>query len=476
MPRQCAHRAGLAGAMLVLCCVPVRALEPEVIGALTLFEWRRVSDARVLNAQWLADGSAVAYGGYAPETGEPFVAVAPPGPGNTRRLTGAASPHFAVAPRARTVAYWQSVASEHGASAELSLLDLSVDLTSTLGAPRSVNPAMHIAWLDDTHLIFTFERPEAGVASLFAADTRGGPPEELLRLDGCSWTSLEPTGAGDLLASVRSAPGLRRYLVSLEESGTVSAVPADVAFALDGAALELDADGQLIRSTSRTEATIVDTGVTGLCIRRADEALIYTKSHSLLVAALGGGEPRLLQTHSQHLPALSGCAWSPMIADVCAWSSTSLPGGLWCGRLGTETVTGRFRFNPDSTVIGGRRLWVAPRFLVDDAGVVTEPDWKTLKACFEVTRVLRASDFIIAEARSIGTQGGAVERLTGSPDPPPLDGEGGHIRIGTGEERPMEWMSSFRARPIPGMAGWLEGTSEVGAMLSVDVERRALAP
>jgi hypothetical protein len=66
--------------------------------------------------------------------------------------------------------------------------------------------------------------------------------------------------------------------------------------------------------------------------------------------------------------------------------------------------------------------------------------------------------------------------LTGSPDPPPLDGEGGHIRIGTGDERPMEWMSSFRARPIPGLAGWLEGTSEVGAMLSVDVERRALAP
>lgn len=475
MPRQCARPARLAGVMLVLCCVPVGALETDTIGALTLFEWSRVSDARVLTAEWLADGSAVAYGGYTPDTGEPFVALAPPGPGNTRRLTGAASPHFAVAPRARTIAYWQSVASEQGASAELSLLDLSVDLTSTLGAPRSVNPAMHIAWLDDTHVVFTFERPEAGVASLFAADTRGGPPEELLRLDECSWTSLQRTGAGDVLASVRSAGGLRRYRVSVEENGTVSAVPADIAFALDGAALELDADGQLIRSTSATEATIIDTGVTGLCIRTAEDALIYTKSHSLLVAALGGGEPRLLRTHSQHLPALSGCAWAPTITEVCAWSGISTPGGLWCGRLGTETITGRFRFSTDSTVIGGRRLWVAPRFLVDDAGVVTEPDWTTLKACFKIMRVLRASDFIIAEGRSVGTQGGVVERLTGSSDPPPLDDEEGHIRIGAGDERPTEWMSSFRARPLPGLAGWLEGTSEVGAMLSVDVERRALA-
>ena len=75
----------------------------------------------------------------------------------------------------------------------------------------------------------------------------------------------------------------------------------------------------------------------------------------------------------------------------------------------------------------------------------------------------------------LGKQGGVVERLTGSTDPPPLDQEEGHIRIGAGDEPPTDWMSSFRARPLAGLAGWLEGTSEVGAMLSVDVERRALA-
>lgn len=465
----------VAAVCILVCLGRAEAIETGTIGALTLFEWHRVSDARVLYAQYLADGSAVAYGGYAPETGEPFVAVAPPGPGSTRRLTGTASPHFAVSPHARTVAYWQSVASEEGASAELSLLDLSVDLTSTLGAPRHVNPAMHIAWLDDTHLVFTFQRAESGVASLFVADRRGGPPEELLRLDESAWTSLERTGSGDVLACVRSTPGLRRYRVTVDAAGAVSATPADAVFASGEATVELDPDGQLIRATSATEAFIIDTGVTGYCIRPSEDAVIYTKANSLLVASLGDGEPRVLRTHPKRLPALSGCTWSPTLAEVCAWSGTSTPGGLWCGSLGTETVTGRFRFGPQSTVIGGSRLWVASRFAVDGNGTITEADWKTLKACFEVTRVLRGTDFIIVEARSVGKQGGVVERLTGSTDPPPLDQEEGHIRIGAGDEPPTDWMSSFRARPLAGLAGWLEGTSEVGAMLSVDVERRALA-
>ncbi len=474
-PRKAASRA-VAALCVMVWVAPVVALDAETLEALSILEWRQVTDARVLSAAWLADGSAVAYGAYSADTGEPIVALAPPGPGHVRRLSGVASPHFAVAPRGRVVAYWQEVASEVGATAELSLIDLATESISTLGAPRSVNPAMHLAWLDEGRILFTFQRSESGVASLFCADIRGGTPTELLRLDQCTWTALERTPGDEIVGHLRSSAGMRRFRVSVGDSGEVITSPADTAFAREGAPVELDPDGRLIRSTSPTEAVIIDSGVTGLCFRRPENTAIYTRSHSLMVTGLGGSEPRMLYKLPRQAPPLTGCAWSATLTEVCAWSGAASPGGLWCGRLGTEIVDARFRFGGTSEVAGGSRIWVALRFMISEKGIVTEPDWQTLKACFVVTRVLRSSEFTIAEARSVGAQGGVVERLTGSADPPPVDEHRSHIRIGAADERPREWMSSFRAQPLPGLGGWLEKTPEVGAILSVDVERRELMP
>lgn len=140
--------------------------------------------------------------------------------------------------------------------------------------------------------------------------------------------------------------------------------------------------------------------------------------------------------------------------------------------LGAEHVTVRLRFEEGSSVAPGSKIWVAERFQFDDAGLVTEPVWGTLKALLVAKEVVRAEAGAICTARSEGIEGGVVERLTGSNDAPPGASEGPSLKVGMHGEEPVELVVRFDAEPLEGLRAWAQGDRHVGALLSVTVERR----
>ena len=453
------------------------ALSGADVRSLILLEWRPVTDIVVEKAEWLADGTRVAVGGWTRWPDQCAVGVYPVGDGTMQLCPGAASPHFAVSPDGVKVAYWREVPVEAGSAAELSVLDVSGPVISTLGAPRSKNAGMHLGWLSDQQILFTFQRSDYRSGALFIADLRGGAPIELLRKDDGVWQGLRPVMGPAIIAEFLSETGVTRYHVSLTPSGQPSVTPANPSqIATEPASFELEQNGQLVYNKSAAEGVIVDKGVGGLCMSPDRSAVLYTKGRDLMAA--GSGEPRGRQL--KHLEdgayALAGCSWSPGTSSICAWGKAGNTGKLWYGVLGTETVTCRFEFGPQSGISPGNKLWVAARFYLDEKGDVREPDWTTLKGAFVVTRVLRGTDRVIVEAESLGSQTGIVARMTGSDNPPEAKSSASHIRIGVNAQQPAQWMYSFVAEVLPDRAGWLENSTEVGKPLTIAVTRQVLMP
>ncbi len=442
---------------------------------MVLLQWQPAVDLLVNQAQWLEDGTTVVAGGWQQWPNQCAVVIYGSGDAAARLCPEAASPHFAVAPHGPRIAYWRKVTMEQGAAAELSVLDLAGPVISTLGAPRSINPAMHLAWLSDQQILFSFQRDETSSGALFVGDLRGGAPVEVLRREGGTWQALKQMPGRSVIAEFLTAGGLLRHHIWLMSSGQVQITPLQPLAAAEPLSFDLDAEGQLIFNQSATEGVIVDRGVTSFCVSPDQRAAIYTKPHKLMAVSVEEVTPRCLRNTPAAF-ALRGCSWSPATSNICVWGKAGASGRLWYALLGTEHVTGRFEFEVGSQVAAGCRLWVAKRFQLDGTGAVVEPDWPTLKALFVVTRVLRGTDKIVAEAASVGSQAGVVLRMTGSEDPPHLEDSGAHVRIGVSTEPATEWLQSFRAKPLPDLAAWLQDTSDVGHPLSITVERRVLLP
>ncbi len=443
---------------------------------MVLLQWQPVADVLVNQAQWLDDGATVVVGGWQQWPDQCAVLIYGAEDAGAQLCPDVVSPHFAVAPTGRRIAYWRRVAMEQGAAAELSVLDLAGPVISTLGAPRSINAGMHLAWLSDQQILFTFQRDETRTGTLFVADLRGGAPVEVMRREDGVWQALNqmpgPTAASEFL----TAAGLLRDHVCLMSSGQVQITPLEPLGGIEPSSFDMDAEGQLIFNKSASEGAIIDQDVSSFCVSPDERAVIYTKAHKLMTASVEECVPRCVKSMPDAHFALSGCSWSPATSNVCVWGKAGNSGRLWYGLLGTEQITGRFEFDADSQVAVGSRLWIAKRFQLDERGGVVEPDWPTLKALFVVTRVLRGTNKVIAEAKSAGSEGGVVLRMTGSENPPRLEDSGAHIRIGVSTQPATEWLQSFRAKPLSDLAAWLQDTSEVGDPLTISVERRVLLP
>ncbi len=462
--------------LIAVCSAPAHSLTAADVSALVLLEWREAADMLVQEASWFGDNTTLALGGWQRYPDTAAVAIYPGASGQLHVCPDAVSPRCAVSLDGRRLAYWRRVPMESGAAAELSVLDVSGPLISTVGAPRSINSAMHLAWLSDFLILFTFQRDDVVGGTLFVSDLRGGAPVQLLKLDTGFWHSLRSTPGHDAIAEVATGLGPILYKITATPAGPIQVVQITRPPAGESASFELDREGQLIYNQSATEGLIIDRGVTAFSHSPDRQAIIYTKPHQLMAMAVGKDRPRCVKRLPQNSPSLIGCSWSPGASNICVWGKRGDAGKLWYALLGTERVTGRFRFPADADIAVGRRIWVATRFYLDEAGNVKEPDWKTLKACFVVRRVLRGTDRIIAEADNDGDESGVVARLAGSDNPPHLEDSGAHIRIGTGPEAPTQWMQSFRAAPVGELGAWLQDTTHVGDLLSIGVRRDVLLP
>ena len=458
------------------CSGPAHALTAADVSALVLLEWREAADMVVQEARWFGDNTTLALGGWQRYPDEAAVAIYPGPSGQLHVCPEAVSPRCAVSLDGQRLAYWRRVPMEQGAAAELSVLDVSGPLISTVGAPRRINSAMHLAWLSDFLILFTFQRDDVVGGTLFVSDLRGGAPVELLMVETGFWHSLRNTAAHDVIAEVSTGLGPALHKVTATPSGPIQVTQIGGPSSVEPASFELDREGRLIYNQSAAEGLIIDHGVTAFALSPDRHAIIYTKPHQIMAIAAGNDQPRCVKRLPQNSPSLVGCSWSPGTSNICVWGKRGDTGKLWYGLLGTERVTGRFRFPADAEVRAGSRIWVATRFYLDEGGKVKEPDWKTLKACFVVTRVLRGTDRIIAEADNAGDEGGVVARLAGSENPPHMEDSGTHIRIGTGAQPPTQWMQSFSAAPVGELGAWLQDTPHVGDLLSIGVRRDVLLP
>lgn len=445
------------------------------VGALVMVEISPSANMLVEHASWLPDGVTPVLGGWQMKPDACAVGVFRTPASRSQLCPEPVSPHFAVSPDGLNVAFWRRVPLEEGVAAELSVLNLDSGAVSTLGAPRAINPAMHIAWLSDSLILYSFQSNSGDIARLFVADIQGGAPAEVIEMEGGKWTSLTQTTGPTAISEFAVGGGRVRHQIAADSTGQVSAVLLkDISESKD--ALELDADGRLIFSNSHAEGVIIDTGVTSYCLSPDKCAVVYTTPHELRVSDVAHTRTRVLHRFPPDTPPLLGCSWAPGTSHICVWSGDGRVGQAWYVTLGSEEVTVRFRFPAGSAVKTNDTLWVAQKFFKDEFGRAKEPDWRTLKGQFVVERVLRGTDEIIAEAKSVGTEGSIVERLAGSDDPPELEDGATHIRIGPASEPPTQWMHSFRAAVLPDLAAWLQGTTEIGEPLTLSVERQILLP
>ncbi len=242
------------------------------------------------------------------------------------------------------------------------------------------------------------------------------------------------------------------------------------------AGIELDAAGRRLVRLVGEERVILAEDVHAACALPGAPAVICMRPDGLWVVESAGAITRRLwgaDPPAGLQPGRLSC--SPDGVEVAhAWQGTET-GELRLGQLGTEQVVVRLRFPEGSVVEPGDEIWVAERFQVDDNGLVTEPVWGTLKALLRADEVLTADTGKVVAAHSIGLEGGVVERLTGSNDPPPGSEESGaRLTIGVSGQEPARWVEQFSAEPLATLAGWTDGDTAAARLLTVDVTRRRL--
>ncbi len=304
----------------------------------------------------------------------------------------------------------------------------------------------------------------------------GSPSIALARLPHAGCDMLAADGEEHVRAVCAGDPP-RAYRINI-----VSGLHAEVELDSPGAdqalvaGVELDRAGRRIVRLVGGERVVLAEDVDAACASPDGTALVATGPDGLSVLDTVGGVHRRLWGAEAGGGTPMLVSWSPDGTRIAHGYRDGDGGTVRLATLGSEEVVVRLRV-PDATAVRpGTRIWVAERFEVDVSGRVTEPVWSTLKALLRVREVVRADTGVICTALSEGEEGGVVERLTGSNDPPPGSESDSRLAIGTGAEPPAAWMYSFSARPRENLAGWVQGTHVTGALLSITVTRKRLAP
>ncbi len=455
---------------------PAAALDDLVVGQVVMVDQAELPRLVVDRAQWLPDNRHILLGGWLEWPAVPVVMVAPNDLPALQSPGQVASPHFALSPDGRSLALWRKVSVGGKDMAELNLVRLDYQMTSTLGEPVAITPALHLLWLEGGLICYATEDDTQG-AALWAADLGGGKARQVFAARDAVWQNLVPSiESGQVVCHLGGAteasyavnPQTGQY-IPLARSARAERAPDG-----SGRSLEIDADRNLILTVSETEAAIVDRGVRAAHWRPDAQAVLYVKDHEVVLASANGAVRRTLVTlrDADAGTYLRGCAWAGDGVGICYWGAYGASGRAWRGALGTERVTARFSFPNEAPVKVGSRLWVVSRFQTDSLGRIIEPVWSTLKAQFTVTRILRTPEGIVAEAASTGTEPGVVERVGG--EQVTTTDDSGHIRIGVEGQMATAWTRTRTLRFRPGLRGWLEKTQFDGEPLSLNVERSLL--
>lgn len=452
------------------------ALDQATVGQVVMVDQAELPRLIVDRAQWLPDNHHVLLGGWLEWPDVPVVTVAPNDLPALRSPGQAASPHFALSPDGLSLAFWRKVSIGGEDRAELNLVRLDHEMASTIGEPVAITPALHLLWLDGGLICFTIEDETLG-AALWTASLAGGQARQVFAVKDAVWQSLVPSiepgqvvchlgGAAE--ASYAVNPQTGQY-IPLARSARAERAPDG-----SGKSLEIDADRNLILTVSDTEGAIVDRGVRAAHWRPDGQAVLYVRDQEVLLASANGALRRVLVslTGTDAATYLRGCAWAGDGVGVCYWGAYGATGRAWRGSLGTERVTARFSFPGEAPVTAGSRLWIVLKYQTDALGRIVEPVWSTLKAQFNVTRILRTPEGIVAEAASAGQEPGVVERVGG--EQVTATDDSGHIRIGVEGQMATAWTRTRTLKFRPGLRAWLEKTQFDGEPLSLNVERSLL--
>ncbi len=467
--------AGIIGARLVA-AAPVLGVHD--LRRLIVMEDRPVAAMAVEQVQWLGPGGMVVSGWHSWPDQPALVAFDAPAtiPLALRPLHF--FPRFVISPDGARLTFWHRVSDEMAGEAQLTSIDLATGTVTPLGTSRSFLSGGRLVTTGNGAIIAACQ-PEGGGTLLFKAER--GQCEVLARFDGeiCDDLIAEPDGDHVLMVCAAQPPKCYRINwragvwaevdASLYSAAAPGSLPPSVVF--DAAA------GRIVRIVGGGERVLLVDNAEAACGLRDSNAIIYARDGALRVTdAAGEIDRELWGASGEPGAAASLLTWSPDGTYLGHCYRSGETGTVRRAALGTEAVKVHLSFPAGSAVKAGDSVWVAERFVFDARGNIAEPVWSTLKALLRVEQVMPAEQGKIAVAESVGTEGGVVERLTGSNDSPGGTVGTGHITIGAGTEPPASWMQTFVADPRENLACWVQGDAVTGKPMSVTVTRRRLMP
>lgn len=459
-------------------CLPVWGQSPTAgLGPVIVLEQTDLPRLLVDRVTWLPDNRHLAVGGWLEWPQAPVVALLPNDIPALQAASQPASPRFALSPEGRRLAFWKRVRVGQQDKAELNVINLDAGMVNVLGQAVDLCDALHLVWLPGDVLVYAVEDAVKATAVLWAFPLAAGKAQKVLELREASWRQLMPGATpAEVWAQVTGGP---MYAVNVQTGDYQARSRATLAIpSPDGSrrSLEIDAELNLIVSLSETEGVIVDRGVRAANWRPDGRAILYVKDHEVCLSGPDGSGSRVLVSLADKADRafLRGCLWSPDGTQIAYWAVGGGSGRSWRATLGLEQITGRFRFGRSAPAKAGDRVWVVGTYQRDNEGAIIEPVWSTLKACFEITRILRTPEGVVVEAKNIGAQGGVLDRIAG--ETISTGDDTGHIRIGVEGGPAATWNRASTMKFRPGLSGWLEKTPYAGETLSLNVERQTLLP
>ncbi len=468
MPR--GHLAAAALIVLVGTGPVSAAFDADVLRRLIVIDDREVAPIVAARVDWA--GEALIVGGWEHWPDRPVILAHGAGLDVPWFPDPAHPPVFAIDAGGHAVAAWRRSGEGGVLLASLRLSDGRLTLLDP--AVTCATPGPLIAMADGSVVAACPLASGTTEVRRFIAAT---PSAVLAQLPHPGCDDLVADGDGEHVLAMCPGDPPRAYRIStvtgLWAEADVGAAPRQEGLV---PGVEFDrAAGRIVRPVDG-ERVILAEDVSAACGSPDGRAMIAARPDGLYALDAFGQAGRRLW----------GAAAGPGEGSLLSWSGDGVrvahcrrdgdQGSVRLATLGTEEVVVRLRFPEGSAIGEGTRIWVAERFHVDAAGMIVEPVWATLKALLRVRQAVRTQEGVICTAVSEGVEGGVVERLTGSNDPPPGSAADSRILIGTGHESPAAWMYTFSADPGEGLAGWVEGGRVTGTPLSVTVTRKRLPP